>query len=309
MPPAAPGIDDVRAAAARIAGIVHRTPVLTSGTLDRELGARVWFKCESLQKTGSYKARGALNAVLRLPDAARGVLTHSSGNHGAALAWAAAVRGVGCTVVIPRDANPVKTAAVAGYGAVIEVCEPGERELAAAVVQARSGAAFIHPYDDPTIIAGQATAALEFLEEVPELDVLVAPIGGGGLLSGAGLVAAALRPGAAVVGAEPEAADDAARSLASGIRQPAVPSPLTIADGLLGGIGEIPFAMLSALDASVVTVSDAEILAAARFHLERMKLVVEPSAAAALAALRKLHVTGRRVGVIISGGNTDLSWW
>ncbi len=283
---------------------------MTSATLDAELGASVFFKCENFQKTGSYKVRGALNAVARLDDeaAGRGVLTHSSGNHGAALAWAATLRGVECTVVVPENANPLKVAAMRAYGAKIEFCGSGEREHAAEMALERSGATFVHPYDDPAIIAGQGTVAHELVDEVASLDTLVAPIGGGGLLSGTAVVAGSALCGAAVIGAEPESADDAYRSLATGVRQPAVADPNTIADGLLGGIGKIPFAILTASGAEIVTVTDREIVAAARFFLARMKLVVEPSAATALAALRKLDCSQRRVGVLITGGNTDLSW-
>lgn len=283
---------------------------MTSATLDAELGTSVHFKCENFQKTGSYKVRGALNAVALLDDEAadRGVLSHSSGNHGAALAWAAGIRGIECTVVVPSNAAPFKIAAMRSYGARIERCGIGEREKAAQAALERTGATFVHPYDDPRVIAGQGTAALELLQEVPNLDVLVTPIGGGGLLSGTAIVAGAILPETIVVGAEPAAADDAHRSLVSGVRQPAVENPQTIADGLLGGIGEIPFAILREHDATIVTVTEEEIVEAAGFFLERMKLVVEPSAATALAALRKLDHTGRRVGVIITGGNTELGW-
>jgi threonine dehydratase len=303
-------VGEVEAAADRIARRVHRTPVTTSATLDAELGISVYFKCENFQKTGSYKVRGALNAVAQLDDeaAGRGVLCHSSGNHGAALAWAAGIRGIDCTVVVPSGALPIKVAAMRSYGARIEVCGIGEREQAAQAALKRTGATFIHPFDDPRVIAGQGTAVLELLEEVENLELLVAPIGGGGLLSATAVVAGAMLPELVVIGAEPAAADDAYRSLATGARQPAVENPQTIADGLLGGIGEIPFAILRGLDASVVTVTEKEIVDAAVFHLERMKLVVEPSAATALAALRKLDHPGRRVGVIITGGNTDLGW-
>lgn len=301
---------DVQAAAERIAGRVHHTPVMTSATLDAETGASVFVKCENLQKTGSYKARGALNAVALLDDdaAERGVLTHSSGNHGAALAWAARIRGVECTVVVPRNAIPIKVAAMRSYGARIEYCGIGERQQAASAALERTGATFIHPYDAPDVIAGQGTAALELLEDVAGLDVLVMPIGGGGLLSGSAIVADARLPRATVVGAEPVTADDACRSLATGVRQPAVENPDTIADGLLGGIGELPFVILRDLGAAIVTVTDPEIVDAARFFLERTKLVVEPSAATTLAALRKLACRERRVGMIVTGGNTDFGW-
>ena len=307
-----PAFDDVRAAASRIAGVVHQTPVQTSATIDAELGATVFWKCENLQKTGSFKARGAANAVLALDDDAahRGVVTHSSGNHGAALAYAAARREIPCTVVMPEDVSPVKLAAVRGYGADVVFCPQPEREAVTARVQQETGAVLVHPFDDPRVIAGQGTAALELLEEVPGLDLLIAPIGGGGLLAGTAIAARDLRPGAAVVGAEPLAVDDAHRSLASGVRQPRVADPDTIADGLLTGIGEITFAVLSTLGARVVTVGEGDIAVAAGFHLTRMKLVVEPSAATVLAALRRMagEIGGMRVGAVISGGNTDLRW-
>jgi threonine dehydratase len=305
-----PTIDDVHAAAARIAGYVHRTPLATSATLDRELGLQAVFKCENLQKVGAFKARGAVNAVFSLDDAtaARGVVTHSSGNHGAALAYAAAMRGIPCSVVMPADAPAVKFDAVAGYGARIVRCAQSEREAVARREQKATGGIIIHPFEDVRVIAGQATAALELFEDRPDLDLVIAPIGGGGLLSGTAIVAAAA--GVPVIGAEPEEVDDAYRSLASGIRQPRVPHPSTIGDGLLTGIGAVPFAILTRLGATVELVTEQEIVQAARFHLERMKLVVEPSGATGLAALRRLaaRYRGTRVGVIISGGNTDFGW-
>ncbi len=303
-------IADVRAAAARIAPYVHRTPVVTSATLDAELGARLFFKCENLQKVGAFKARGAVNTVLSLPadEAAAGVVTHSSGNHGQALAYAAAIRGVPCTVVMPDDAPQPKVKAVRGYGAEIVFCPHAERAAAAARVLAERGGAFVHPYDDPRVIAGQGTAALELLEVVPDLDVVVTPIGGGGLMSGTAVAVRSVAPGARLIGAEPAAADDAARSLATGVLQPAVPDPETLGDGLRAGLSELTFTHLHELDVDVVTVTEDAIRAAARFHLERMKLVVEPSAATALAALRTLDIAGERVGVILTGGNTDFNW-
>jgi threonine dehydratase len=304
----------IEAAATRIAGHVHRTPVMTSATLDGMLDARVFFKCENLQKVGAFKARGATNAVLSLDEAtaSRGVATHSSGNHGAALAYAAARRSIPAYVVMPDDAPAVKIDAVRYYGAEVVFCAQTEREAAAAAVVADTGATLVHPFDDPRVIAGQGTAAAELHEDVPDLDVVVAPIGGGGLLSGTAITTRRLRPAARIVGAEPEEVDDARRSLATGVRQPRVPDPATIADGLLTGIGEIPFAVLSATGAEVVTVTEEAIVDAALFHLHRMKLVVEPSGATALAAVHRLaargEIAGRRVGVILSGGNTDFSW-
>ncbi len=282
----------------------------TSATLNAQLGLAATFKCENLQKVGAFKARGATNAVLSLDDAtaSRGVLTHSSGNHGAALAFAAAIRGVPCTVVMPEDAPTVKFDAVADYGARIVRCTQSDREEAAAREQAATGATFIHPFEDPNVIAGQGTAALELLEERPDLEVVIAPIGGGGLLSGTALVCA--EAGIETIGAEPEAVDDAYRSLMSGVRQPRVPNPETLGDGLLTGIGALAFDILQRLGVTIQLVDEAAIVDAARFHLERMKLVVEPSGATGLAALRRLapQWQGKRIGVIISGGNTDFAW-
>lgn len=303
---------DVQAAAARIAGVVHRTPVMTSATLDRELGAEVFVKCENLQKVGAFKARGACNAVFALADAAArgGVVTHSSGNHAAALAWAAAQRGIPCTVVMPDSAPQVKVAAVRGYGAQIVFCKQSEREAACARVQQQTGATLVHPFEDALVIAGQGTAALELFADVPDLDMVVVPVGGGGLCAGTAVVARAVRPNAVVIGAEPHAVDDAARSLATGVRQPRVEAPTTWADGLLTALGEPNFELLQRHGVRVVGVAEAAIVAAARYFLERFKLVVEPSGATVLAALRALapELPGRRIGIIVSGGNTDFSW-
>ncbi len=307
-----PTFDDVCAASERIAPYVQRTPVMTSATLDREVDGRVFFKCENLQKVGAFKARGALNTVLSLSngEAEGGVITHSSGNHAAALAYAAAIRGIPCTVVMPDDAPAVKVTAVRGYGADIVFCKQNERETVCHREMQIRGSTLVHPFDDSRVVAGQGTAALELFEEVPDLDVVIAPIGGGGLLSGTTVAAAAVRPGIRVVGAEPEAVDDAYRSLQTGVRQPRVPNPTTWADGLLTGVGEIPFEILTAAGTEIVTVTERALLEAALFHLERMKLVVEPSGAAGLAAVRAIadEVRGLQVGVIISGGNTDFRW-
>lgn len=309
LPSDLPTLDDVTAAAGRIAGAVHRTPVLTSESLDALTGAHLLFKCENLQKAGAFKIRGATNAVALLPEAAarRGVVTHSSGNHGAALALAARRRGVPATVVMPEDSARVKVAAVEGYGARIVFCRREEREPTAARVVEETGATLVHPYDDPAIVAGQATATLELFEQAGELDLLFAPVGGGGLVSGAALVAAERAPRCRVVAAEPAGANDAARSLAAGRRVPA-DRVETVADGLRAPLGEIPFRILRRHLDRVVTVGEAEIVAAMRLVWERMKLVVEPSAAVAVAAISngEVEVTGRRVGVILSGGNVDL---
>jgi threonine dehydratase len=307
-----PTIDDVRAAARRIAGRVHRTPLARSATFDRAVGATVAFKCENLQKVGAFKARGAVNAVLSLDaDAAsRGVVTHSSGNHGAALAYAAGILGVRCVVVMPDDAPPIKVAAVRGYGAEIVFCPRPQRNAVCEREIAERGLTFIHPFTDPRVIAGQGTAALELIEDAGDLDLVVAPVGGGGLLAGTAVTVAALLPRAAIWGAEPQAADDAFRSLEAGRLEPAVESPSTIADGLMTGLGELNFRLLREHRARVVTVTEEEIVAAGRFVAERMKLVIEPSAATAPAALLRCtsELAGLRIGVILSGGNTDFRW-
>ncbi len=307
------GLADVLEAAARIRPFAHRTPLLTSASFDARVGARVWFKCEGFQRVGAFKFRGATNAVRALGDAeaARGVLTHSSGNHAQALALAARQRGIPCWVVMPRDAPAVKRAAVEGYGATVVPCEPtlAAREATARAVGAETGAVFIHPYDDPRVVAGQGTAALELLEDAPEpLDVLVVPVGGGGLASGTCLVAHGLRPELVVLGAEPAGADDARRSLAAG-RRLAQEDPRTVADGLRTELSDLTFSILRAHLAEVVAVPDAETLGAMRWLTQRLKILIEPSSAVAVAALeaRREAVAGRRVGVILSGANVDLS--
>lgn len=312
MPDPAATFEDVMRAAERIAPHIHRTPVATSRTCNRETDAAVFFKCENLQKVGAFKARGALNAVLSLPGdvAGRGVVTHSSGNHGAALAYAASIRAIPCTVVMPEDAPTVKIDAVRGYGATIVFCRQMEREETSARVLEETGGTLVHPFDNAAVIAGQGTAALELIEDVGDLDLVVTPIGGGGLLSGTSITVRHELPGARIIGAEPREVDDSYRSLATGTLQPRVANPNTIADGLLTALGELTFATLRWAGAEIVLVDEEDILAAALFHLHRMKLVVEPSGATALAAVRKLgdEIAGKRVGVIISGGNTDLSW-
>ncbi len=305
-------LDDVRAAAARIAGHVHRTPTLTSATLDAELGARVFLKPECLQKVGAFKARGACNAVMAMDEAAarRGVITHSSGNHGAALAWAARARGVACVVVMPDSAPKVKIAAVRGYGAEVVLCKAAERDATSARLVQERGMTMVHPFEHPHVIAGQGTAALELLEDVPDLDVVIVPVGGGGLCAGTAVVVRALRPDAWMLGAEPKAVDDAARSLATGVRQPRVENPKTWADCLLTALGEPNFALLQRHRVCVVTVDEDAMVDGARWFLERMKLVVEPGSASVLAAIRALgaDVRSKRIGMVLSGGNTDFAW-
>jgi threonine dehydratase len=304
-------ITDIQQAAARIAGRVHRTPVLTCATLDSLTGARIFFKCENFQKVGAFKMRGATNAVLSLAEheAAKGVATHSSGNHAQALALAARDRGIPAYIVMPTSAPAVKRAAVLGYGAEIISCEPtlAARESTLEAVVERTGAAFIHPYDDERIIAGQGTAALELIEDVPDLEMVMAPVGGGGLLAGTAISVASLVPGARVVAAEPAGADDAARSLAAGRILPSE-NPRTVADGLLTSLGRHNFPIIQRHVAAIWTVDDPAIVAAMRLIWERMKIIVEPSAAVCLAAAveHASEVAGRRLGIILSGGNVDL---
>ena len=304
-------LDDVRAAARRIEPYVHRTPVFTSAYLDEESGARLFFKCENLQKVGAFKMRGATNFVLQLSSAqaARGVVTHSSGNHGQAVAAAARARGVAATVVMPRSSAAVKREAVAGYGARVVPCADGDEARAAAAqrVVEQEGATLIHPYGHPHIVAGQGTLALELLEQVADLDAVVAPIGGGGCLSGIAVAARGLRPRTAVFGAEPERADDAVRSLSAGRILPSV-QPDTVADGLRTSLAPLTFSLLRAHGVRILTVSEEQIVAAMRSIWMRMKLVVEPSAAVSLAAVlgHAAQFRGRRVGVVLTGGNVDL---
>lgn len=303
--------DAIRAAAGRIEGRVRRTPVLRCPELDAELGGEIHFKCENFQEMGAFKLRGASNAVLSLSEAAlgKGVATHSSGNHGTALALAARRRGVKCCVVMPDNASAYKKRAVAEYGAEIIYCESTQagREQALAAYVARTGASVVHPYNDPAVMAGQGTAALELHEQVSGLEMVLAPLGGGGLLSGTAVATRALAPGAKVYGAEPLGADDAWRSLKAGHIVP-VAHPDTIADGLRATLGPLTFAVLRAEIDEVVRVEEQDILDAMRYVWERMKLVIEPSSAVPVAALRRglVPVKGLRAGIILSGGNVDL---
>jgi len=306
----APTFDDVRAAHARIASHVNRTPVMTSRTLDGMLGTHVYFKCETFQRSGAFKARGALNAVLQLSDeeARHGVATHSSGNHGGALAMAAAERGIPCYVVMPAGAPRAKAAAVHAYGARVIECEPTleARETMLAKVLAETNAHTVHPYDDPQVIAGAGTACLELLEEHPGLDAVIAPVSGGGLLSGTAIAAHGVRSDCRIWGAEPAGADDAYRSLATGALVPRGDGS-SIADGLLAELSARTFSILREHCETIVRVEDREIVAAMRFLFERCKLIVEPSGAAGLAGLFAFpEVLPSRIGVILSGGNLDL---
>jgi threonine dehydratase len=304
-------LEDIQVAHLRIRDRVHRTPVLTSSRLDELSGGRLFFKCENFQKTGSFKARGAMNAVLSLADteAARGVATHSSGNHGAALAWAARTRGIPAFVVMPSTVSRVKLASVERLGGRVILCEPTHRarEEAAERIVRETGAALIHPFNDLRVMAGQGTVALELLGDVPDLEIIVCPVGGGGLLAGTSVVAKSLRPGIRVFAGEPEGAADASLSFASGVRQ-AVDHPSSIADGLLALVGDLTFPIVLRHADGIATVSDAAIDSAMRRIWEIMKIAVEPSAAVGYAAIaeRKVAVEGRRVGVILSGGNVEL---
>ena len=301
----------IRAAHARIAPQIHRTPVVTSRSLDEAAGATLFFKCENLQKVAAFKARGAANAVLSLSDAeaARGVVTHSSGNHGAALAWAASRRGIPAWIVMPANAPAIKQNAVRGLGGTIRFCEAtvAAREAACAAVQEETGATLVHPYNDWQVIAGQGTAALELLTEIPELDAVIVPVGGGGLLSGTAIAAKALEPSIRVYGAEPAGADDAAQSLRLGRIVPQL-DPRTIADGLRSSLGDKTFAIISSQVDGIGTASEEAIVHAMRLTWEKLKLVIEPSAALPMAVLleRNLPVAGLRIGIILTGGNVDL---
>jgi threonine dehydratase len=307
-----PEFRDIESAMELIAPHVHRTPVLTSRQLDAITGARLFFKCENFQKVGAFKFRGATNAVLSLSGSQRaaGVVTHSSGNHAAALAHAAVSRGVKAYIVMPSSAPEVKKRAVAGYGAEITFCEPtlAAREAAAAEIIRRTGATMIHSYDNFFIIAGQGTAAIEMLADIPAPDAVIAPVGGGGLLSGSAIATRHLAPAAKIYGAEPLLADDAARSLHAGAIQPALP-PRTIADGLLTSLCERTFTVIRESVNGILTVTEEQITEAMTLIWTRMKIVVEPSAAVPLAAVlanRELF-RDKSVGIIVSGGNADLS--
>lgn len=306
-----PCLSDVLAARERLDGRVHQTPVYTSRSLDALVGCSIVFKCENLQRSGSFKARGALNTLLQLDaDELRlGVATHSSGNHGAALAMAAQDLGIAATIVVPANAPATKRSAIAAYGAQIVECGPtlAEREAALAEVVVATGAIFVAPYNDSRVIAGQGTTALELIESHPAVEQIWVPVGGGGLASGCVLVAQ--NTGVRVVASEPELADDAFRSLASGELQPALP-PRTIADGLRTALGPLNFEILRDYALTIHRVSEAEISAAQKLLMQRLKLVVEPSAAVPFAGLlnvsRLQQLDARCVGVILTGGNTQL---
>lgn len=303
----------VKAAAKRIEPWAHRTRLTTCAAISDAAGRTVYLKCEHEQKVGAFKFRGACNAVMKLSDteAARGVVTHSSGNHAQALALAAKLRGIPAHIVMPRNAPGVKRRAVEGYGANVIECEPNvaSREGTADRVQRETGAVMIPPYNHPDVIAGQGTAALEMLEQEPRLDAIVAPIGGGGLMSGTCIAARRIKPTARLFAGEPLAADDAARSLVSGRIEPQ-DAPDTIADGLRTSLGELTFAIVRDHLEAIVTVDEAAIVAAMRLAWQRAKLLIEPSGAVGLAAVLSEQFRGfdgiERVGVILSGGNVDI---
>jgi threonine dehydratase len=307
-----PTFNDVLVAYSRIKPFIHRTPVMTSQAINDICQTKLFFKCENFQKVGAFKFRGSTNAVLSLSDvkAAKGVATHSSGNHAQALALAARMRGIPAFIVMPSNSPQVKKDAVAGYGAEIIFCEPTleARERTLIDVVARTGAEFIHPYNNCNVIAGQGTAALELIESVENLDYVIAPVGGGGLLSGTLLTIRAESPDTKVIAAEPSGADDAFRSINSGRIMPSL-NPKTICDGLLTSLGDITFSIISQNISRIVTVDDEIIIRAMKLIWERMKIVIEPSSATVLAVVLKEQemFSNKRVGLILSGGNIDLA--
>ncbi len=306
-----PTFEDVLEAHARIAPHIHRTPVLTSSYLNELTGAELFFKCENFQKAGAFKVRGASNAVfgLREDQLARGVATHSSGNHALSLSYAAGRRGIPCKVVMPRTAPEAKKDAVRGYGGVIVECAPStsSREAVFAEVQARTGADFVHPYNDPRVIAGQGTCSRELMEQVPGLEAMVAPIGGGGMISGTCLTLSATAPGVEIFAAEPVNADDAARSFRAG-HIIADDAPDTVADGLKVPLKDLTWHFVKHHVTDVLTATEDEIVEAMKLHWKRMKIVIEASCSVPLAVILKYpeRFRGKRVGVILTGGNVDL---
>ncbi len=306
-----PNFADVEAAAARIEPYIHRTPILTSSYLNGLTGAELYFKCENFQKAGAFKVRGACNAVFGLDDetAAKGVATHSSGNHALSLSYAAGRRGIPVTVVMPRTAPEAKKAAVRGYGGKVVECEPStsSREAVFAEVVAQSGADFVHPYNDPRVIAGQATCSKEMIEDLGALDALVAPIGGGGMISGSCLTLSNIAPDTKIYAAEPANADDACRSFKAG-HIIADDAPQTVADGLKVPLKELTWHFVSHYVEDILLASEQEIIDAMYLTWQRMKIVIEPSCAVPLAIILKNKevFAGKRVGVVLTGGNVDL---
>jgi threonine dehydratase len=307
-----PEIEDIRNAHEIIKTSINRTPVMTCSTLDEICGASLFFKCENFQKVGAFKARGACHVVLSLTndEATRGVVTHSSGNHAAALSYAASIRGITANIVMPSNAPRIKVAAVEGYGGKITFCEPTleSRETTAAKIIDETGSEMVHPYDDYRIIAGQATAAVELLEDAGHLDFILTPVGGGGLVSGSALTAAYLSPGTKVIACEPVNADDAFRSFKEGSIQKAAKT-VTIADGLRTMLSDKTFGIIKNHVSDIVTVTEEEIVSAMRTVWERMKIIIEPSSAVPVAAALygKLGISGVKAGIIISGGNLDMA--
>ncbi|UOA29011.1 beta-hydroxyaspartate dehydratase BhcB [Pseudosulfitobacter sp. DSM 107133] len=306
-----PTFDDMLAAHDRIAPYIHRTPVLTSSFLNELTGAQLFFKCENFQKAGAFKVRGASNAVFGLSDAEAklGVCTHSSGNHALSLSYAAGRRGIPCNVVMPRTAPQAKKDAVRGYGGMITECEPSttSREAVFAEVQARTGGDFVHPYNDPRVIAGQGTCSRELMEQTGGLDMVVAPIGGGGMISGTCLTLSHLAPEVQIIAAEPDQADDAARSFRAG-HIIADDAPDTIADGLKVPLKDLTWHFVSNHVSDILTASEDQIVGAMKLTWKRMKIVMEASSAVPLATIlaNKDRFAGKRVGIIITGGNVDL---
>ncbi len=306
-----PTLSDIQSAHARIKPHIHRTPVMSSRLINEKTGAELFFKCENFQKVAAFKARGAANAIFSLTDEAakRGVVTHSSGNHGAALAWAAAKRGVKATVVVPSNAPTPKKMAIDAYGAKIIYCEPtvAAREAAVAAQIQEFGYELVHPFDDERVIAGQGTAALELLEDYPNLDMVIAPLGGGGLLSGTAIAAKGIKPSVLVWGAEPAGADDGFRSFSTGKRVTEM-TPHTICDGLRTVLSERTFNIIRANVDGIGTATEANVIAAMRMQWELLKIVVEASCSPPLAAILEgnIPVKGKRVGIILTGGNVDM---
>ena len=310
----AASIDDIRAAAGRIKGVGHRTPILTSQTLDEMAGRKLFFKCENFQKVGAFKLRGGWNAVSMLSDeeAAKGVCTHSSGNHAQAVAFSAMKRGIASYIVMPNNVPDVKLDAVKGYGANIILCEPTleARETTLDEITKKTGAQMVHPFNNPNVIAGQGTAALEMIEDLGTLDAMIAPIGGGGLMSGTCIATRSLLPETKLFGAEPAGADDAYRSLKEGKIIPQT-DPDTICDGLLTSLGEYTWNILKDHLEAIYTVTDDEVINAMRLVWERMKIIIEPSSATAVAVALKSEFKAleglEKVGIILTGGNVELS--
>lgn len=308
---AIPSFQDITEASERIAGYAHKTPVLQSSYFNRLTGANLFFKCENFQKVGAFKFRGAFNAISQLSkdDGQKGIITHSSGNHAQAVALASKICGYKATIVMPQNAPKIKVNAVHDYGAKIVFCENNieSRQDTTDQIISDTGGTFIHPYNDPIVIAGQGTCAKELLEEIQNLDIIIAPVGGGGLISGTAIAAKSIKPDIMVFGAEPEFADDAYRSFQAGTIQPVLRTD-TIADGLRTSLGTLTFKIIKDKLDGIVTVADESIIRDMKSVWERMKIIIEPSSAVPVSALRsrKIDIKGKRVGVILTGGNTDI---